>query len=312
MQRRAEAASLGDHGAAPRLGAAAAVARTRAADYIAAGYNLVLTIAWGALLTRESHAPLLFLAHASAVAMPWLIIHGSDRLTLVGRWLREVYPLIWLLPFWTELDFLRTLLHATAYDGPIAALDRVLFGTNIDAVWIWRMSAVWFSEAMHLLYFTYYPALVLPLLYVGFSRRWLRLRDFTLRVTLAYFSCYLIYIAFPVDGPHFLALRYDGALTEGFFYQLVGSFQGAGDSMGASFPSSHVVGGVTMAYLGWRWFPRGVAMLMTLSAIGVAVSAVYSQNHYAIDALAGIVWALLLQVWVAPLLSRDAAGGGRG
>jgi hypothetical protein len=59
---------------------------------------------------------------------------------------------------------------------------------------------------------------------------------------------------------------------------------------------------VTIAFLGWRWFPRGVAALLTLEALGVVVSTVYTQNHYGIDSLAGIVWALAIQLGVVPAL----------
>jgi len=41
-----------------------------------------------------------------------------------------------------------------------------------------------------------------------------------------------------------------------------------------------------------------------LEAAGVVVATVYTQNHYAIDVLAGIVWAVLLQLTVVPALER--------
>jgi membrane-associated phospholipid phosphatase len=57
---------------------------------------------------------------------------------------------------------------------------------------------------------------------------------------------------------------------------------------------------VTIAFIGWRWFSRPVALLLTLEAAGVVMSTVYTQNHYAIDSLAGIVWALALQGLMVP------------
>ncbi len=59
-----------------------------------------------------------------------------------------------------------------------------------------------------------------------------------------------------------------------------------------------------MAYLALRWFRRPVAALLAAAAVGVTLSCVYTQNHYAVDALAGIVWALALQLVVAPALLR--------
>lgn len=279
-------------------------AQVRPADWVAAAYNTVLALVWATLLARAWYAPAIFAAHAAAAAMPWLIARSGGRLSRPVGWLREVYPLLWLIAWWTELDFLRFLLHQTAYDGLVAGLDRAVFGVNLDAIWMPSMPAVWFSELMHLLYWGYYPAVLLPLLYVAIFGPPDRLRDVTLRVTLIYVACFLVYIAFPVDGPHFLRPRYEGPLTDGFFYRLVWAFQSAGDSQGASFPSSHVAASVTMAYLGIRWFSRGAAALLVLAAAGVTISIVYTQNHYAVDSLAGVIWAFAVQLVVAPALLR--------
>ncbi len=270
-----------------------------------AGYHAALTAIWLALWHAWKYAPILFAAHAAAAALPWLLLAGRDRLSRPGRVLREIYPLVWILPLWTELDFLRGLLHDSAFDPSIATLDRALFGgIHLDAVWIYAMPQVPFSELMHALYFSYYPAVFLPPVYVLVTRRWPALRDMAYRLPLTYLACYLIYLVMPVDGPHFLGNHYQGPLTNGFFYQLVRSFQGAGDSMGCAFPSSHVAASVTMAYLGWRWLGRGAAATLTAAALGVTLSCVYTQNHYAIDALAGVAWALILQLLVAPGLER--------
>ena len=276
----------------------------RPADWVAAIYNGILAVVWAWVLTDVWYAPLIFAAHTAAAGMPWLILRSQGHLSPVGRWLREVYPLLWILAWWTELDFLRHLLHTTTFDEPIAALDRAVFGGHLDAVWMPSMSAVWFSEIMHLVYWGYYAVVFIPLVYVAAVGPAERLRDMTFRVTLIYVACFLTYIALPVDGPHFLREHYQGPLTDGFFYNLVWAFQGAGDSQGCSFPSSHVAAAMTMAYVGVLWFPRGVAILLVVAASGVAISIVYTQNHYAIDSIAGIVWALVFQLAVAPAILR--------
>ena len=273
-------------------------------DWLTAGYNAILAVVWATLLARAPFAGWLFAAHAAAAAMPWLLARGDSSLTRPVRVLREAYPLLWLLPLWTELDFLRGLLHTTANDAPIAGLESAIFGFDVSAVWMPSMPEVWFSEVMHLLYFAYYPAIILPLLFVAFSGRVPALRDMGFGLMLTYLTCYLIYIVFPVDGPHFLLQNYQGPLTDGFFYGLVRGLQGAGDSMGCAFPSSHVAGTTTMAFLAWRWFRPPIAWLLTAAAIGVAFASVYTQNHYAVDSIAGVVWALGLQVFVAPVLLR--------
>ncbi len=52
------------------------------------------------------------------------------------------------------------------------------------------------------------------------------------------------------------------------------------------------------------WFKAPAAFALTAGALGVVLSTVYTQNHYAIDLLAGVVWALGLQIAVAPAIVR--------
>ncbi len=59
-----------------------------------------------------------------------------------------------------------------------------------------------------------------------------------------------------------------------------------------------------MAYLALRWFRKPVVALLAAAAVGVTLSSVYTQNHYAVDVLAGVVWAFALQLVVAPALLR--------
>jgi membrane-associated phospholipid phosphatase len=129
-------------------------------------------------------------------------------------------------------------------------------------------------------------------------------RDMTFRVVLVYLSCFFVYIAFPVDGPHWLTEHFQGAFQQGFFYRIEAALQSQGDALGCSFPSSHVAASVTMAYLGFRWFSKPVAVLLTVGALGVVLSTVYTQNHYTIDSLAGVLWAFWIQLMVAPALLR--------
>ncbi|NIN72739.1 MAG: phosphatase PAP2 family protein [Gemmatimonadetes bacterium] len=273
-------------------------------DQISAAYNVLLAVVWATLIPQWPYAWALFLTHGAAALLPRLIERAGDGLTPVGRLLRDIYPLLWILAFWTELDFIRRLLHDAAYDRVIGGLDAALFGVHLDEVWMPAMPWVWFSEIMHLAYFGYYLTVILPLLYMLFKGSREMRHDMTLRVVLVYFACYVVYIAFPVDGPHFLSEHYQGPHQQGLFYRLERVLQGQGDSLGCAFPSSHVAASTTMAYLGVRWFSRPVAVLLVVAAAGVAVSTVYTQNHFAIDSVAGILFALWINVLVVPVLMR--------
>jgi membrane-associated phospholipid phosphatase len=276
----------------------------RPLDRLLAAYNAALAGLWMVLIPRAPFALWVCVAHAAAATMPWLLKDSEAGLSAAGRWIREHYALLFLLAFWSELGFIRELLHASNHDGPISRLDLALFGLHLNAVWMPRMPSLWFSEPMHLAYWAYYLLIIVPPIALGMRGNARGANDMLFRLLVTYIACYVIYIAFPVDGPAHTMARYVGEPAHGFFYQLVHSSLRVGDSMGTAFPSSHVAGAVTIAYAGWRWFSRPVALLLLLEAVGVILSTVYVQNHFAIDSAVGLVLALGLQWRAVPALAR--------
>lgn len=276
----------------------------RLVDQMTSIYNAFLALVWLCLIPQWSYSLWLALAHAAAALLPKLLERSQGKLSRPGRVLAAIYPLIFILAFWIELDFVRRLLHDSSFDRVIGGLDLAIFGVHLDQVWLPAMPWLWFSEIMHFAYFSYYFAVIVPLLYMAARGSPEMKRDMTFRVMLVYLVCFFIYIAFPVDGPHFLSHHFEGPHQAGFFYRLDQMLQGQGDALGCSFPSSHVAATTTMAYLGIRWLSKPAAVLLVLSAVGVALSTFYTQHHYAIDSLAGIILALWLQLLVAPGLLR--------
>lgn len=279
---------------------------TRPADWLIAGYNAILALLWSGLWGQAWYAPWICVAHWSAAVLPALLaaspMAGSGRRGRLMAALREAYPLVWLLSFWTELGLLHPLRAIGGHDRLIAGLDMALFGGHPNLVWMPAMPQLWFSELMHLIYFAYFPLIFLPPLLLGITGRSEALRDITFRLMVTYLGCYLFYLAFPVVGPAALMPSYDGPLTHGFFFQLTHHAREAGDSLGTAFPSSHVAGSVTIALVARAWLSPRLAGLITAEAVGVVFATVYTQNHYAIDALAGIAWAVMLQTLGVPFL----------
>jgi len=44
----------------------------------------------------------------------------------------------------------------------------------------------------------------------------------------------------------------------------------------------------------------------------VALSTVYTGNHYVVDAMVGVLWVVPFQAWIQPYLERRDAGLSRG
>lgn len=293
-------------GAAPT--GALAAERVLPADRVVAVYNLLLGLIWLGCWPVAEHAAWAAGAHGAASLLPLALRRLPSRLPRYARALREIYPVLLVPVFWTELDLLFPLRHTGTFDELVSSLDQRLFGMQLAAEWMPAMPQVWLSEVMHFSYFAYYATIFVPPIAVALAGRMHAARDIVFRLMLAYLSCYLVYLSIPVDGPHFRLEPYAGELQGGFFYQLVTAAQGAGDSRGCAFPSSHVVGAVTIAFLAWRWFSRPLAILLTVQALGVVCSTIYTQSHYAADAVVGVTWALGMQVLVAPALLSRARG----
>ncbi len=271
-------------------------------DWVVAGYNLVFGLIWLSQAAKVSFALVLAMAHLVGLVLPWLLARAPAVLSQPMKTLRVIYPLLFLAVFWPELDLLRPVLALQSGDAPVAALDLLVFRVPIHDIWMPNMAAVWFSELMYFAYEAYYLLVFAPPLVLLIQRRHDALTDATFRLVLVYLICFVIYAAFPVDGPHFLHEPFQGPHTSGFFYGINQTFQAAGDSLGCSFPSSHVAAAVSAAYIGWLYFPRWVAVIMAIEALGITLATVYTQNHYAIDSLAGLVLALLVQLWLVPKL----------
>jgi membrane-associated phospholipid phosphatase len=285
-------------------GGVAMSARLRAADLVVAGYNLVLCAVWAGDAGDAWYGPWIMTAHGLAALLPlWLARqHEIAPEFRVLAALREIYPLLGLLAFWAEIDLLHPVVQPGANDALVATLDLAVFGRHLNLHWMPAMPQVALSELMHFSYFAYYPLIFLPPLAMAVARRTEALQDMTLRLMVTYLGCYVIYVAFPVFGPTDLMPMYQGELTDGFFYRLTHAAKEAGNSAGTAFPSSHVAGATTSAVLAWRWLRRPLAWVVTVQAAGVLIATVYTQQHWAIDSLAGLTWALLLQSLAVPWL----------
>ena len=281
----------------------AAPSGARPVDWLLGGYNAVLAAVWMTTLGRSEAAPWIVGAHLAGALLPWAVTiadRGSSRFL---RGAREAYPLLLLYPLYAEVGVFHAAMGSVGHDATVMAWDRALFSTNWHRVWAHAMPAAWFRETMYASYFSYYLLIALPAVAAAVTRRWDAFRDISFRMMLIYVVCYAIYFAYPAFGP----MRADTqsgmetarAVLDGFFPRLVHAAAASGDSPGTAFPSSHVAGALTAAWLGFRWHARWVAWLQLALAAGVALSTVYTGNHYAIDALAGTVLAIVLQGFIA-------------
>ena len=279
-------------------------------DWLLAIYNAVAGLAWIPALVTGAAAPyaaILVAGHTLGVALPFKLRALGPGASRPVRLLREAYPLLLLYPFFAEVGFLHRALGAAGHDATIAAWDAAIFGFGggpWHRTWAAAAPEAWIREPMHALYVSYYLLIAGPPLAAALRRDGSAFRDISYRTMVTYTACYAVYLFYPVFGPGHTDPLLPGDAARGFFPDLMRGLMASGDAPGTAFPSSHVAGAFTAAWLGARWFPRRVAYAQTALACGVAVATVYTHNHYAIDAAAGLLFAWAVQRGIAPAFER--------
>jgi membrane-associated phospholipid phosphatase len=117
-----------------------------------------------------------------------------------------------------------------------------------------------------------------------------------------YLACFLVYLLMPVLGPREVTAAAGGGTTVagGVFGSAINAFFAAGDSLGTAFPSSHCAASVAAAVLVGRHFDRTTGRLALTWAGFIVISTIYTNNHYAVDALAGVTLGFLVQTIAGP------------
>lgn len=225
---------------------------------------------------------------ANALIAALILLLARDDTGWFGRGLRELYPLLLLMPLYGMLDLLSGLGSVAVHDATVQTWEAALFGGQPSRDW-WRAApSPFWSTLLHGAYFTYYAILIVPALALFARGRLAELRGLMLALMATFVFCYIWFILFPVAGPYYAFPRPTGEFVNNWMARLVYATLATGSSYGAAFPSSHVAASVVTTIAAWRASRRlgvGVAIPTALLTIGV----VYCQMHYAVDAVAGLL-----------------------
>jgi membrane-associated phospholipid phosphatase len=264
---------------------------------------------------RPPSWPLLLALHVTAILLAWplpVVQHALSRAApAVQRVVRASFdwlPLLLVPLLYTELAVLNTAVHGgTYFDDLVIAWEQALFGGQPSRDWAAASPRLWLSEPLHAAYLSYYFIIFVPPLVLFLQRRTAEFRAGVFALMLAFFTHYLFFIYFPVQGPRYLFPPPGGELAGGFFYQLAHRVLEAGSAQGAAFPSSHVGVSAAQTIVVWRCLPR-LTPIIALLTLGLALGAIYGGFHYATDAIAGALLGAAA-VAAAPRLSRALALG---
>ena len=225
------------------------------------------------------------------------------QLALLGWWYPDTFEINRVFP---NLDHI------------FASWEQALFGCQPALLFAKAMPWAIVSELMSMGYFMYYPMIALVSFYYFFCRYYEAERAAFVMLA-SFFIYYLIYIYVPVVGPTFYfdavgiseitkgifpalgdyfnthtnCLPTPG-YTDGIFYQLVEDAKNAGERPTAAFPSSHVGVSTICMLLVWHTGNRKLLYVMLPFYIFLCLATVYIQAHYLIDAIAGLISAVVI------------------
>jgi len=231
-------------------------------------------------------------------------LYGSPKLLYMiayrlVHFFRTTYP-GWLYALlYKESGLLIHTIWPGTFDWVLIRMDQMLFFGLHPSVWLGQLGDkwFWFTEYMSFSYAMYYFLLFVVGLTLYFRRKYSPLEAMLLRVGLAFYICFALFILFPAAGPRF-TLAHLGAnrLNGGFFFGIAQAIVNYEGYAGCAFPSSHVAVAFVVLTTMRRYEPVMHKILLPL-IISLFVSTVYGGYHYVVDVLAGIGAGWLGMLW---------------
>jgi membrane-associated phospholipid phosphatase len=234
-------------------------------------------------------------ANGLGVVIVWLITRPD--LGRFGRGLREVYPLVLVILFYGALDLVGGHGAITTYEKTVQGWEVAVFGSQVSHTWWQQHPSHFWSTFLHAVYASYYLVIAGgPILFLVRGDQ-ANLRRTVAAIATTYGVCFVIFLLYPVAGPNYEFPRPSADFLDNAPARLVYSLLQRGSSYGAAFPSSHVAAALTAALATFQGNRRlGWILLIPASILPFAV--VYTQMHYAMDAIAGVVVGVLVYVLV--------------
>jgi len=224
--------------------------------------------------------------------------HPHALTTFIRHWL----PILLFTFLYKETKPLLHLITHGWYDEFFATLDARIFGVNLG-LWVEKFDLPILNEIFRLGYVSYYFIIVIGSALHYFYGKIENFEKMIAQVTMTFCISYLMFIFFPTQGPrffhaHLFNSNMDGLLISAFQMKImeVVAFPGG------AFPSSHIAVVIIVwfsLYSSNRKFFNIFAPFVILLILGT----IWGRYHYAVDAIAGIILALLVYL-IYPILNK--------
>jgi membrane-associated phospholipid phosphatase len=255
--------------------------RTQFTDrlYLAWFLGLAALIAWHR--DRVEAWPALVGSQIAAGAVIAALAAAAPRLRAAHAW----YPLLVPLFTFPVVAELNLMLVPDWQDAPVLALEGWLF-PEPPTVWLPRVVPVPLAEVFRAGYLSYFLLLLVVAGVFWRSGEEAPFRGVIAASVLAYLVCYVIFLAWPMEGPaHTLRHLSTDPIAGGPVRALVRLVQRAGVH-GNAFPSAHVAGALPPLVYACVYRPR-LGAVIVVAVVLMGLGAVHDGYHYASDIVAG-------------------------
>ena len=257
-----------------------------------------------------------------------IIVVGLAITSLGYGWRRLLRVVFDWLPFTLVLmvyDLSRgvaTAVNMPLHESDIASAESWLFGGNIPTVWLQNQfytphTVHWYDAVATLVYTSHFLAtpVLAAVLWLRNRAMWLA---YITRVIVLAFAGLVTYVLFP-EAPPWLAAR-DGLidpvarlsargwiwLHAGNVQHLLASAQRDGANPVAAMPSLHVAFATLVALCIAPHIARRWRYLVALYPVAMGVVLVYTGEHYVLDLVVGVAYALIVHALVSRWEQRRA------
>ncbi len=251
--------------------------------------NLIfITFSWDIALWAPS-----LLSHTALILFMIVInlIHEESAwwLYLIKSW----YFYFIIVFLYQQINTANGLIHDGTFDYLIIQWETSIFG-SLPTLWLYSaIDMPLLTDILSIAYISYLfigGMIVFPLYWKKDKLEFSRFKFVSLFI---FCLSYLFFVIFPVAGPQW-------CLEEAQLYHLNGLYmldllqkiQGQ-SPCGAAFPSSHVSASTVLCLYVW-YTNKKLARFLTIPLIMIMLSTVYLMMHFVLDAIAGVVFGVMV------------------
>ena len=264
-------------------------------DWCAIGYLAITGVLILIFHKNVARWYLYLLVRACVIAAILSLTLVQETLPHPWQFIRDWYPLSTIALFYFEMGKLTQLVFHRFFDDAIIQWEKRVFRGMPCIELSHKFPSLLLSEVLHLCYFSYYVIAVFLAAWLYFQGKAVPFQETVFAETLTFNLSLLCYPLVPATGPRYHFDKIEGKLASGFFFRLTHAILSTGSSKGTAFPSSHVSLSVIVLLCALRYDTTAFLILLPLCT-GLTLGTVYGRFHYAIDALAGAVLAMLIFV----------------